>query len=76
MQKKELYEVFGKKIALINDKLFNNKNVPTPEELKEIKEAVTFLHDHKYGFKEQGLNQIEFIILEAKEKIESLSSKE
>ncbi|MDD2963510.1 MAG: hypothetical protein PHQ65_09740 [Bacteroidales bacterium] len=70
--KSELYALVGEKIAFINTSLLANDKNPTQEELPLLIEAIDFLKDHKYQFSDQGLNQMEFIIRSAEEKIKPL----
>lgn len=70
--KSELYALVGEKIAIINTSLLANDKNPTQEELPLLIEAIDFLKDHKYQFSDQGLNQMEFIIRSAEEKIKPL----
>lgn len=71
--KSELYALVGEKIAIINTSLLANDKNPTQEELPLLIEAIDFLKDHKYQFSDQGLNQMEFIIRSAEEKIKPLT---
>ncbi len=75
MADKELYDKIGKRISLLNEKLFKAKEEPKEEDLKLIHEAITFLHDHKYRLLNQGLNQIEYIINEAHDKLKEIEEK-
>ncbi len=75
MADKELYDKIGKRISLLNEKLFKSKEEPKEEDLKLIHEAITFLHDHKYCLLNQGLNQIEYIINEAHDKLKEIEEK-
>lgn len=70
--KSELYAIIGEKIATINLKLFNNSDPIDNQTLEEIIEAVDFLKDHKYQLTDQGLNQLEYIIRSAEERLKSL----
>ncbi len=71
--KSELYALVGEKIAIINTSLLANDKNPTQEELPLLIEAIDFLKDHKYQFSDRGLNQMEFIIRSAEEKIKPLT---
>lgn len=70
--KSELYALVGEKISLINECLLACETQITDEDLRAIIEAIDFLKDHKYQFSDQGLNQMEFIIRSAEEKLKSL----
>jgi hypothetical protein len=70
--KMELFAIIGEKISYLNKHLFNTNTIPDKETLTEIRATVDFLKDHKYKFMSQGLNQLEYIIRSAEEKLESL----
>lgn len=66
MNSTELYTILGKNITILEQLLFEKNNPSlTKEEVLKARNAVEFLHDHKYRLKGQGLNQIESIILQA-----------
>jgi len=70
--KSELYAIMGEKISTINIKLINNTEEIDGQMLEEIIEAVDFLKDHKYQLTDQGLNQLEYIIRSAEERLKLL----
>jgi hypothetical protein len=70
--KSELYAIMGEKISTINIKLINNTEQIDGQMLEEIIEAVDFLKDHKYQLTDQGLNQLEYIIRSAEERLKLL----
>lgn len=70
--KAELYALVGEKITLLNTKLLTSTDPVNPDNLPELIEAIDFLKDHKYQFSNQGLNQMEYIIRTAENKIKPL----
>ena len=70
--KQELYEILGEKINFLHHHLLNTEAIPQDPELKAIKDAITFLKDHKYQLLAQGLNQLEFVVREAETKLKAL----
>ncbi len=72
--KSELYEILGEKINFLHHHLLNQTVLPDDTELKAIAESIGFLKDHKYQLVGQGLNQLEFVMREAEEKLQSLKN--
>lgn len=70
--KTELFSLIGDKISFLNKTLFNSASPLTPEIRNEVIETIEFLKDHKYQFMSQGLNQLEYIIRSAEQKVKEL----
>jgi hypothetical protein len=70
--KQELYDILGEKINFLHHHLLNADTIQDASEVKEIRDAITFLKDHKYQLLGQGLNQLEFVVREAETKLKSL----
>ena len=69
--KQELIALIGDKISYINHQLFSDIK-PDDSEIPAIRQAITFLKDHKYQLTSQGLNQLEFFIREAETAFQNL----
>ena len=69
--KQELITLIGDKISYINHQLFSDIK-PDDSEIPAIRQAITFLKDHKYQLTSQGLNQLEFFIREAETAFQNL----
>jgi hypothetical protein len=69
--KQELIELIGAKISYINKQLYSGTR-PDDSEIPAIRQAITFLKDHKYQLTSQGLNQLEFFIREAETAFQNL----
>ncbi|HAQ65991.1 MAG TPA: hypothetical protein DCR43_09105 [Bacteroidales bacterium] len=70
--KSELFAIIGEKISFINKSLLTAREKLSGEEFQKITEAIDFLKDHKYQMADQGLNQLEYIIRSAEEKLKTL----
>jgi len=69
--KEDLAGIIGEKMAFINRclaALSRGEDIP----VKEVREAIVFLKDHKYLFTGQGLNQLEFFIRQSEEALKGL----
>jgi hypothetical protein len=67
--KAELLNIIGDRISRLNHLLPDDLTEPDISVVNDCLEIITFLKDHKYALTNQGLNQLEYIIRTAEDRL-------